>query len=140
MSRTIVVLALAAVGVLTAGPASLSAHHGNAAYETATQITLKGTVTEWYWANPHCFLKFDVKDETGKAVNWVAEVSNPPDMVRAGWTKTSFKAGDNVTVVLIVAKNNLPVGRIRSVTLGDGQVYAASGGQAPAAAAPPAAR
>jgi hypothetical protein len=126
-----IVSAFVAVGVL-ASPASLRAHHGNAAYATATQITLKGSVTEWYWANPHCFLKFDVKDDTGKVVNWVAEVSNPPDMIRQGWNKTSFKAGDEVTVVLIVAKNNLPVGRIRQVTLANGDVYKTGGGAAPA--------
>ena len=108
----VMTVALITGGVL-AGAFPVSAHHGNAAYATATQITLKGTVTEWFWANPHCFLKFDVKDDSGKVVNWVAEVSNPPDMVRQGWSKTSFKPGDDVTVVLIVAKNNLPVGRIR---------------------------
>lgn len=132
---------LISLGVVAAGvwmlAVPLSAHHGNAAYATATQITLKGTVTEWFWANPHCFLKFDVKDDTGQVVNWVAEVSNPPDMVRQGWSKTSFKAGDEVSVVLIVAKNNLPVGRIRQVTLADGQVYKTGGGAAPAPTPPP---
>ena len=125
------VLAFVALGVL-ASLLPVSAHHGNAAYATATQITLKGSITEWYWANPHCFLKFDVKDDTGKVVNWVAEVGNPPDMIRQGWNKTSFKAGDEVTVVLIVAKNNLPVGRIRQVTLANGDVYKTGGGAAPA--------
>ncbi len=127
---------LVAAGVLTVS-APLVAHHGNAAFATATQITLTGTVTEWFWANPHSFLRFDVKDETGKVVNWAAEVSNPPDMVRLGWSKTSFKVGDEVLVVLIVAKNNLPVGRIRQVKLANGQVYTAQGGgQPPANAAP----
>ena len=125
---------LLAAGVSVPGP--LLAHHGNAAFATATQITLKGTVTEWYWANPHSFLKFDVKDEAGTVVNWVAEVSNPPDMVRQGWSRTSFKPGDDVTVVMIVAKNDLPVGRIRQVTLADGQVYRTGGGAQPPAAAP----
>ena len=123
-------LALAAAGAL-AVPSLVAAHHGNAAYVTATQVTQKGTVTEWFWANPHSFLKFDVKDETGKIVNWVAEVSNPPDMMRQGWSKTSFKPGDEVTVVLIVAKNNLPVGRIRQVTLASGEVYKTGGGATP---------
>ncbi|MEQ1575917.1 MAG: DUF6152 family protein [Vicinamibacterales bacterium] len=127
---------LIAAASITAVSVPLFAHHGNAAYATATQITLKGTVTQWLWGNPHCFLKFDVKDETGKVINWAAEVSNPPDMVRAGWSKTSFKVGDEVTVVLVVAKNDLPVGRIRQVTLADGQVYRTGGGQAPPAAAP----
>ena len=130
MKKRLMMLALAAAGAL-AVPSLVGAHHGNAAYVTATQVTQKGTVTEWFWANPHSFLKFDVKDETGKIVNWVAEVSNPPDMMRQGWSKTSFKPGDEVTVVLIVAKNNLPVGRIRQVTLASGEVYKTGGGAAP---------
>jgi len=133
------VLALLLVAIVTVDVSvPVFAHHGNAAFVTATQITLKGTVTEWFWANPHSFLKFDVKDETGKVVNWVAEVSNPPDMVRQGWARDSFKPGDEVTVVMIVAKNNLPVGRIRQVTLADGQVYKTGGGAQPPAAAAPA--
>ncbi len=136
MRTRLLALLVVAVGVMTVSD-PLLAHHGNAAYATATQITLKGTVTQWLWGNPHCFLKFDVKDETGKVINWAAEVSNPPDMVRQGWSKTSFKVGDEVTVVLIVAKNDLPVGRIRQVTLPDGQVYRTGGGQQPAPVAAP---
>ena len=41
------------------------AHHGAATFDTGKEITLKGVVTEWIWANPHCFLKFDAKDDTG---------------------------------------------------------------------------
>jgi hypothetical protein len=56
------------------------AHHGNAAYNEAKLVTVRATVTEWIWANPHCFLKFDVKDDSGNVVHWTAETSNPPDM------------------------------------------------------------
>ena len=38
------------------------AHHGNAAFDVGKTLEMKGTVTEWIWANPHCWLKFDVKD------------------------------------------------------------------------------
>jgi hypothetical protein len=48
-------------------------------------LTLKGTVTDWIWANPHCFLKFDAMDETGTVRNWAVEVSNPTDMTKRGW-------------------------------------------------------
>jgi len=50
------------------------AHHGNAAFDVGKTRELKGTVTEWIWANPHCWLKFDVT-EGGKTVNWS---SRPP--------------------------------------------------------------
>lgn len=103
-------------------PAALFAHHGGAAYDTDKRITLKGTVTEWFWANPHCFLKFDAKDDKGNVVHWVTEASNPSDMVNLGWTKDTFKPGDAVTITFIPVKNGNPVGRIQQVVLANGQV------------------
>ena len=93
------------------------------------------TVTEWIWSNPHCFLKFDVKDENGTVTNWAAEVQNPTDMTRRGWGRTSFRPGDAVTVTVQPVKNGAPVARIRSVILANGQVLSATG---PAPAAVPA--
>jgi len=100
----------------------LGAHHGFAAFYTTKQVTLKGTVTEWKWANPHCLLLFDVKDEKGKVVNWVTEVENPNAMAKRGWARNSFKAGDEVTVTLEPARSEEPVGRTLKVVLPDGRV------------------
>ena len=103
------------------------AHHGTASFDTEKEITLKGTVTEWLWANPHCFLKFDAKDDTGTVRSWVVETSNPPDMAIRGWRRTSFKAGDQVTVTLQPFKNGSPVGRIRKVVLANGETLSTGG-------------
>jgi len=119
-NRLLVVLVIA-VGLLMMS-VPLFAHHGSAAFDTAKPVTVKGIVTEWFWANPHCFLKFDVKDASGNAAHWVAEVSNPPDMVQLGWSKQTFKPGDEVTVTLLQAKNGYPSGRIQKVVLPDGRV------------------
>lgn len=97
-----------------------SAHHGAASFDTAKEVTLKGTVTEYIWANPHCFLKFDAKDDTGTVRNWAVEVSNPTDMTKRGWTRSSFKVGDQVTVSLQAVKNGAPIGRLTKVVLADG--------------------
>ncbi|PYR81012.1 MAG: hypothetical protein DMF87_06820 [Acidobacteria bacterium] len=78
--------------------APVGAHHGTASFDTSKDLTLKGTVTDWIWANPHCFLKFDAMDETGTVRNWAVEVSNPTDMTKRGWARSSFKVGDAVTV------------------------------------------
>jgi len=121
-----------AVGLLVL-PAWLAAHHGGASFDTTREITLQGTVTEWMWANPHCFLKFDAKDDSGAVRNWVVETGNPTDMSRSGWARTSFKVGDVVTVTLQPVKSGAPVGRIRSVVLPNGQRL---GSQAPAPRAP----
>jgi hypothetical protein len=99
----------------------LFAHHGNAAFDSKNRLSLKGTVTEWFWANPHCILQFDVKDDTGLAVHWAAETSNPADMVNRGWTKVSLKPGDQVTVTLEPSKNGRPIGRVLEVVFPTGQ-------------------
>lgn len=90
---------------------SLQAHHGNASYDYDKKVKVSGTVTEWLWANPHCFLKFDAKDDKGELAHWVVETSNPQDMARQGWARDSFKPEDEITLTLIQAKNGRPIGR-----------------------------
>src|SRR5262249_37299811 len=114
MKNTWLGLCLGAAGLIVVS-APLAAHHGAASFDTPKELVLKGSVTEWIWANPHCFLKFDAKDDTGMVRNWAVEVSNPTDMTRLGWARTSFKGGDEVTVTLQPVKSGAPVGRLRSV-------------------------
>ena len=110
----------------------LWAHHGNAAFDADKRVTMKATVTDWFWANPHCFLQFDVKDAGGNVVHWVAEGSNPPDMINHGWTKGALKAGDQITVTVIPVKNGKPIGRIAAVVLANGQTLDGGFGAPPA--------
>jgi len=119
-------LAVLTASLITAGP--ILAHHGSAAFDVGKQLTMKGTVTEWFWANPHCFLQYDVKGDDGKSVHWIAETSNPPDMVNAGWSKTSLKPGDQVTITVEPVKSGKPVAHLLEVKLADGKVLSAWGG------------
>ena len=86
------------------------AHHGNSAYDEEHWITLSGTVTEFIWANPHCQIFLDVKDDKGGAVNWAIESQSPGILRRNNWTRTSVKTGDQITITLAPAKNGAPVG------------------------------
>lgn len=108
------------VSFLMAAP--VLAHHGNAAFDETKKLTVKGTVVEWFWANPHCLLKFDVKDGNGNVVHWVAEASNPPDMINRGWSKNSLKPGDEVSVTLSPVKNGQPIGRIQQIVFANGHI------------------
>jgi hypothetical protein len=109
------------LGVL-AGSTPLLAHHGNASYENK-ETTIKGTVKQWLWTNPHSFLMVDVTDENGKVVHWICENNAPSTLVNFGFTAKTFKPGDQVTVVMsAVAKNGTPAGRITRVILADGYV------------------
>src|SRR6266700_5792658 len=124
--RTMGVFAVAA-GLLGAS-LPLFAHHGNATLDTNKTLTMKGNVTEWDWSNPHCLLQFDVKNESGEVVHWIAETQNPGNMVYVGWAKASFKPGDEVTVTLMPAKNGRPFGRIKQVVLPNGKTLDANDG------------
>jgi uncharacterized protein DUF6152 len=99
----------------------LAAHHGNAAYDSTKQINLKGTVTQFIWANPHCVVLFDSTDENGQVAHWMAETENPTTMTNMGWLKSSLKPGDPITIRVITVKNGKPIGRIVYVELANGQ-------------------
>ena len=92
--------------------APVAAHHGTGTYDSTKSVTLSGTVTEFAFVNPHASLFFDVKDASGKVVNWAVEMNSPGVLRRAGWTKATFKAGDQITITLRPAKAGTPVGLI----------------------------
>ncbi len=119
----------AVVLALLLAATGLFAHHGNAIYDSGKTITVKGVVTQWLWANPHCLLDFDAKDDSGKVVHWTAELSNPLDIMSAGYSKKLLKPGDEVEVTMIPAKNGEPLGRISRVVF-NGKTYGSGMGPA----------
>jgi hypothetical protein len=114
-------------GVSLVATAPLVAHHGAATFDTGKELTMDGTVTEWVWSNPHCFLKFDVTEKDGTVRHWTVETSNPPDMVNRGWSRRSFKGGETVKVIVEPVKSGNPVGRLLTVTFADGKVLSTRG-------------
>jgi len=98
----------------------LLAHHGAAQFDVGKKVTVKGTVVEWFWANPHCFLRFDVAGDDGQVVHWNVELQSGPNILPQGFTRQTFKAGDQVTVTLEPVKNGRPLGRLQKVVLADG--------------------
>jgi hypothetical protein len=98
------------------------AHHGTAAYDENSPVTLDGTVTEFLWMNPHSQILFDVQDDKGNVVHWTCETLNPGKMVRAGWTKNTLKPGDKVSITLSPAKDGTSIGLLKKVVLADGRV------------------
>jgi hypothetical protein len=113
MIRTVRITSLAAISLLAIS-VPLFAHHGNASYDTEKSVNVKGTVTAYIWANPHVFVKVDVKDDTGNIVHWIVEAQNPVSMMQIGWSKDTFKAGDEVEIDAMPAKNGNPVGFLGS--------------------------
>jgi Family of unknown function (DUF6152) len=59
---------------------SMFAHHGNAAYDTGTSLTVKGTVTDFRFINPHCQIYFDAKNDKGEVEHWQGELTAPTNL------------------------------------------------------------
>jgi hypothetical protein len=113
MRKTLRTIAIAIV-LLLAVSVPIFAHHGGAAYETDKSVIVKGTVTDYIWSNPHVFVKVDVKDDKGNMAHWIVEAQNPVSMMQIGWSKNTFKAGDEVEIDAMPARNGNPVGFLGS--------------------------
>lgn len=101
----------------------LLAHHGNASYDTEKTVTVKGTVTEYIWANPHVYVKVDVKDESGNTAHWVIEAQNIVAQSELGWSNVTFKAGDQVVIEVTPSKNGRHIGRFKGGIVINGQEF-----------------
>jgi hypothetical protein len=100
---------------------SLDAHHGAAAFDLAGSTTLNATVTRFHWANPHALITFRAAVAKGGSEEWTAETAGPVILVRAGWTKTTLKGGDQVTIVGQPAKNGSRTMLLQRVIFADGR-------------------
>jgi uncharacterized protein DUF6152 len=100
--------AILMVGLLALSGRAL-AHHGAANYDMAKSVTVKGTVTEFVFANPHTLIYIEAKDESGTIQKWQGELTSPNRLARAGWTKSTLKVGDQITLVGAPSKSGAPV-------------------------------
>jgi uncharacterized protein DUF6152 len=104
------------------GGAPLAAHHGRGAtFDMKKQLTLKGTVSQVKWQNPHVLISIDVTDEAGQVVTWTFENSNVHTLATQGYNRNTLKIGQPVTAVLNPAANGAPLGIIVKVILADGK-------------------
>jgi len=116
-ARSIVVL------LIVAGAEALpSAHHSFAAFDRTKEVTLTGIVREVQWNNPHAWIQVLVTDAKGKQSEWGFECGSPNMMSRTGWTRTTLKTGDKVTVVGNPLKDGRPNASLVRITLPDGRV------------------
>jgi hypothetical protein len=97
------------------------AHHGASVYDSTKLTTLKGTVTEFQFMNPHTAILFDVTGADGKVEKWTGEAPSLTTMSRAGWNKNIMKSGDKVTFIGNLAKSGSHIMRIRKVIFPDGK-------------------
>ncbi len=109
------------------------AHHSMAGFDRKNAVTLVGTVKNFNWQNPHCWIELEVPGKNGETVTWNIEMTAPGYLARAGWKKTSVKPGDKVSVVANPLISGEPGALFVSVTLPDGEKLTQRGAEAAAA-------
>jgi hypothetical protein len=100
----------------------LLAHHGEANYDTDKIVSVKGTVTEFDFINPHVLITLDVKNDKGEIEKWTGEARSPAMLARyGGWEKTTIKVGDVITFYGHRTKNGTDFMRLEKIVLSDGK-------------------
>ena len=114
--------ALAAIVLLAVvvAAAPVSAHH-SWPVSMEKLVTVKGTVTDFTWENPHPMMTLEVKTDDGKVEKW--QVGGPAinRMEANGWTKTTVKAGDVITGTGYQFSDGQKIIRLERVVLPDGK-------------------
>ena len=113
------------VGALLISTSAL-AHHGRALiFDAKKEVTVKGTVTQFVWFNPHIQIGIDGMDDKGVRRHWLIEASSTGYLSQRGWTRKSLKAGETVTITfnpgLNPGRNATLTGDLVKVVLPDGK-------------------
>jgi hypothetical protein len=113
-------LALLFSALLVSSP--ILAHHGETNYDTDKLVTIKATVTQFEFINPHVQITMEVKNDKGEIEKWVCEARSPAMLVRNGdWDKNTLKPGDVITATGFRSKNGANILRLKKIVLADGK-------------------
>jgi Family of unknown function (DUF6152) len=115
--RLVTLLAIAVLAVT----GTAFAHHGAAAYDMGKAVTVKGTVSDFQFINPHVLITIDVKGDNGVVQKWQGELTSPNHLARAGWTKSTIKIGDTITLMGAGAKSGSSTVWIRKIVASNGE-------------------
>jgi len=111
---------IAGIAAIICFPVSLSAHHGAASlYDVNKETTLKVTITEFVWTNPH--VEIGIASVEDKSARWLLELGSPPNVANRGWTSRSLKVGDVVTITFNPGLRGARIGKLVKVVLANGK-------------------
>ena len=105
---------------LVSGAVSLSAHH-SWPVSYSQLVTVKGTVMEFAWQNPHPMITLEVRSNDGKVEKWLIGGPAINRMESNGWNKASVKPGDVITGTGYQFSDGQKIIRLERVTLADGK-------------------
>jgi hypothetical protein len=117
MKNALIASGLILGGMLLVADRAAAHHSFSAEFDRDKKVTLTGVVTNVEWSNPHVWIRFKVKDESGKVTNWGAEMGPPHGLQGSGWRRDTLKIGDQITVQGSLAKNGSSNVNANSVTL-----------------------
>ena len=113
----------AALLAATAMTAPAEAHHSAAMFDMTKNVTLNGTIKEFFWRNPHAGIEMVAMDtSSGKMEEWAIECSTPNILIRKGWALHSLNPGDKVSLVMHPMKDGGKAGLVMTVTTPAGAV------------------
>lgn len=95
-TKSVTIITMVGVLLLISGP--VVAHHGMAAFDMQNLTTVKGTITNFEFINPHVLIYFDAVGPNGEVQHWLAENQSNNHLSRIGWSRTTLKPGDQVTI------------------------------------------
>jgi len=104
-----------------------SAHHSFSMFDAQKTVTMKVTVSELEWVNPHAWLRVTIPDQAGTARIWALEMGPPARQLRRGWKPDSVRAGDVITVNYHPLKDGSRGGQLVSAVLADGKSVGGAG-------------
>jgi hypothetical protein len=104
----------------------LQAHHGSAEYDVTREITVRGTIVEWRWINPHVRVVVDVPGATGGTEVWDCEGPPLTWAAERGWSGSTLRKGETVALVMYPPKQNARTGLIKRIARSGGEVLQVS--------------
>ena len=111
-----------AVALVVMGPGQGAyAHHSMSMFDQQREITVVGTVRQFQWTNPHCYIQLVAKDASGKEVEWSMEMGAPMYLYARGWRPSTLKSGTEVKVTAYPLRNGHPGGVVLDVSTPDGK-------------------
>lgn len=118
---------LLAAGLMAAGAGVAAAHHSAAVFDASTQKVLTGTVKKFDYTNPHTWVWIDVPNDQGGVDTWGVEGMSPNYLNRRGWTRTTLKPGDKLTITVRPMKSGEKAGMWLSAKRPSGEVLLMNG-------------
>jgi Family of unknown function (DUF6152) len=116
------------LALLLAASLPIAAHHSGAMFDDKASVTLSGTVKEFQWTNPHCWIQVLVPDARGggESAEWSVEMGAPFELFRSGLRPRTLKAGDRITVVVHPMRDGTRAGLFVSATGPEGKPLGAA--------------